>query len=370
MHVKAVETNFWSEAPMKIELLTTSETAAHLRNELASDAGEALLAVAYWGKGAAKELGFDTRTAPTRVICDLWSGLCNPNEIKALLKYGVQIKTRDRFHAKAYRISGGVIIGSSNASTNGLGFEASEARRNVELNISITSAEVAAEVQDWFETEWAKAEPVDRNSAEDARPFWEATQRNRPTQTSKTLLQGLAEGSPRLRNASLWLGAHTADEPDQSAKEAFRLHGRGRYTSKELDAAEDYYLFYVDSSGRWPVKPGDVVLDFEFERRSGIPDFHRMWRVRTDPFIPAASKRFPKSRIVLCDLIDDYRGIRLPKREASLIGKAISIHLDKHKKWEADTLPINYEFLLWMPLIKFWQEHKSLLTRVPLRSVA
>lgn len=345
---------------MKIELLRTAATAAYLQAELASP-DEVLLAVAYWGKGAAKELGLHNRKGPFRIICDLWSGRCHPDEIKKLLKQGAQIKTRDKFHAKTYCTSDRVIIGSSNASTNGLGFEGSDARSNVELNAAIRDADLVADVQSWFEAEWQKAEPVDAELAEDARPFWEAAQRNRPTQTSKTLLQGLAEGNPRLRNASLWVGAHLGEEPDQSAKAAFNMHGKGRYTSDQLKAAEDYYMFYQDLSGKWPIHPGDVIIDFEFEQRSGIPEFGGMWRISEDPFLPAPNKRLPKSRIVLCDLIDNYRGMRLPKREALLIAKAVSTHLTTHRQWDADRIPSNREFLLWMPVSVFWQDHKALL---------
>ena len=319
--------------------------------------------MAYWGTGASKELGLDNRKGPFRIICDLWSGRCNPAEIKKLLKYGAEIKTRDKLHAKTYCISDRVIIGSSNASTNGLGIEGSEARSNIELNAAIRDADFVAAVRSWFEDEWHKAEPVDSTSAEDARPFWEAAQRNRPTQTSKTLLQGLAENNPRLRNASLWVEAYMGGQPSQNAKKEFRRSGEGKFTTEQLQAMKQYYPFYQDSSGKWPVQPGDVGLAFEFEQRTGMPEFCRMWRIRKDPFIPAPSKQLPKCRIVLCDLIDDYRGMRLPKREASLIAGAISAHLKANNQWDADRIPTNHEFLLRMPLGQFWKEHRDILAK-------
>jgi hypothetical protein len=161
----------------------------------------------------------------------------------------------------------------------------------------------------------------------------------------------------------LWVGAYLGEEPDESAKTAYRVHGKGRYTSDQLKAAEDYYPFYQGSSEKWPIHPGDVIIDFEFERRSGIPEFGGMWRIKEDPFVPAPNKRLPKSRIVLCDLIEDYRGMRLPKRETLLIAKAVSAHLNTHGQWGGDRIPSNYEFLLWMPLVQFWKEHRDILTK-------
>lgn len=343
-------------------LLGTAETAAHLKSALASEEGEAVLAVSYWGDGAARELGLTESKAAIRIICDLWSGRCNPKEIKRLLTAGAIIKTLDRFHAKTYCFSKEAVIGSNNASANGLGFEGSEAKSNVELSAVIQDAAFVAAVRDWFEKQWDKAGPVDRQAADDARPFWEAAQRNRPTQTSNTLLTGLAHGNPRLRNAPIWIEAHIADEPDRSAKQAFAKHGRKNYTDLELEEAEEnYYLFFQDVDGNWPAKPGQVILCFEFEGRSGLPKFQRMWRVRAKPFIPAPSRARPRSRIVLFELINDCYGIRLPQREAALMGKAISSHLNKHHQWQGDEQPSNYGFLLWTPLQRFWNEHKSLL---------
>jgi PLD-like domain len=351
------------EHQMTPKLLGTTKTSAFLKTALSSKADQAKLAVAYWGEGAARELGLSKRTVSTRIICDLWSGRCNPDEIKSLLSYGAIIRTLDKLHAKVYWTPTVVVIGSNNASTNGLGFEGSEARSNVELSAAIYDREFVETVRNWFEEQWAKSEPVDCESAEDARPFWEAAQRDRPTQSSKTLLRGLAQGSLRLRNASIWVAAHSGIPPERPVQRVFQNEGRRRYTDRELREVQDYYPYYQDTSGCWPVEPGHVILDFELKIRSGLPEFGGMWRVRSDPFIAAPTERYPRSRIVLCDMINDYRGMRLPQREAALIGKAISAHLKACKRRSSDTCPGYYDFLLWKALKAFWEEHKSRLSQ-------
>jgi HKD family nuclease len=83
------------------------------------------LAVAYWGKDAARNLNIQ-RSGHVRIICDLASGACNPYEIKKLQSFtNTEIKTHDELHAKVYCVNDVAIIGSSNASTNGLADPAS-----------------------------------------------------------------------------------------------------------------------------------------------------------------------------------------------------------------------------------------------------
>ena len=98
---------------------------------LLSTCSRARLAVAYWGSGAVARLGLDavdTRTVDIEITCDLRSGACNPKEIDKLIKlFGPdRVRTRDGLHAKAWITDAGCVLGSSNASANGLGHEADE----------------------------------------------------------------------------------------------------------------------------------------------------------------------------------------------------------------------------------------------------
>ncbi|MBC7102912.1 MAG: phospholipase D family protein [Parvibaculum sp.] len=84
-------------------------------------------AVAYWGKNSVKETGITQRKkGSTRILCDLFSGACNPDEVLKLLKCGVEVKTLDGMHAKVWVNRDTAIVGSANASANGLGFEGSK----------------------------------------------------------------------------------------------------------------------------------------------------------------------------------------------------------------------------------------------------
>jgi hypothetical protein len=48
------------------------------------------------------------------------SGACNPDVIRKLMNLGAEIKMVDGMHARIYWTRAGAIIGSANASANGL----------------------------------------------------------------------------------------------------------------------------------------------------------------------------------------------------------------------------------------------------------
>ena len=90
------------------------------------ESGPTDLAVAYWGKRGADRIGLGRTHKSVRVLCDLRSLSCNPDELLTLLNYKFELKTLDRLHAKVYIVGDRTIVGSANASSNGLGQEDSE----------------------------------------------------------------------------------------------------------------------------------------------------------------------------------------------------------------------------------------------------
>ena len=71
-----------------------------------------------------------------------------------------RVYDKDKFHAKAYItharlevVGAQALVGSSNFTRPGL-------TKNIELNVQIQSASEVAQLQEWFETHWAQARPV------------------------------------------------------------------------------------------------------------------------------------------------------------------------------------------------------------------
>ncbi|WP_421567060.1 phospholipase D family protein [Ochrobactrum sp. EDr1-4] len=59
----------------------------------------ATLAVAFWGSGAIDKLALDKKWKSLRIVCNLDSGACNPDEIERLMKLdNVDVRTDCRLH--------------------------------------------------------------------------------------------------------------------------------------------------------------------------------------------------------------------------------------------------------------------------------
>lgn len=141
-----------------VELLREHELAPAFRKAL-KRAGSAVIAVPFWGKGAVKLLGLDAGHV-VRVICNLDHPGCNPFVIEELRKHKVRVRTHRRLHAKLYATDAAAIVGSSNASTNGLTVEGKEAQGWVELNVASGEAGFVAGVLAEFECLWDSDETV------------------------------------------------------------------------------------------------------------------------------------------------------------------------------------------------------------------
>jgi hypothetical protein len=112
---------------------------SHLARPVAeklSGAERVNLAVSFWGDGACEKLGLDKTVAHVRIICDPWSGACNPKELKTLLgKSNIELLALRGLHSKVYWTPHWMLVSSANASANGLGDEARELAGTVEAGI-------------------------------------------------------------------------------------------------------------------------------------------------------------------------------------------------------------------------------------------
>jgi hypothetical protein len=327
------------------------ETMARVGELLASEK-EARLAVAYWGKGACKELRIDARKRSIRVLCDLFSGGCNPAEIKLLLKAGVKIKTKAKIHSKVYCFPDYVVIGSSNASAGGLGFEGKESRSNIEANLLSRDTDVIRKVTSWFEGEWNGALDVDAALADEAIPFWKHAQQHRIAAIRGTLLSDIEKHPKKYREAELWVALIQSGEPSAQARKAYKKVGPRIYESQQLRELDGYYPFYEDEDGNFPVKPGETtILSFSYESEARPPTFDGIWRIRKENFsVPMDVKGYPSARIVMCDLLHEYEGLRLPKKEYRGIARILYAHSTEKDVWNDSKKDENYGFTVWMKL--------------------
>jgi hypothetical protein len=156
-------------------LLTAPANIRDVAKQVCSSKSALTVAVAFWGRGAAKSLGLDARSGGvTRIVLNAQSGACNPAELRLLVKlFGEGVRTHASLHAKVYANEEAVLIGSANASANGLGFDGDdEVDGWAEACMYSRTPSVCAETSDWFEKLWADSVPLSAEIIKQADDLW------------------------------------------------------------------------------------------------------------------------------------------------------------------------------------------------------
>ncbi len=125
----------------------------------------------FWGKDARSFLedagaGLDN----VRIVCDVDMGGCSPD---ALVELGApnngRLRHRPGLHAKVYLSDRGVIVGSANASDNGIGFGPAGAKLIEAATYHAPRTSLWQAAADWFEDLYEGALQVDETAIETAR---------------------------------------------------------------------------------------------------------------------------------------------------------------------------------------------------------
>lgn len=308
--------------------VTFLQGTAILQNivQLFGTKGSADVAVAYWGSGASESARIVDRPGRTRVLCDLFSGACNPEEISLLMESDVNVRTLDGMHAKVWCLGDTVIVGSANASANGLGLENAGQIINTEAAVKIQDAELAASVSQWFQHIWEVAHPITRTEIEEVRSLWEERKRNTHRQHSRTIGNILLSDQAKSLPERIRVLVYNGGNPSSEAEEAFSSGGRHTYAS---DFLARYPMPYYEDCTDWKVKPGDIIFDFHRRGRRKTLVFNGIWKVRRKSgFLLVPKKGFPNNRVILCDLLLDVAGYRFPKDEETHLAEVVQRRID------------------------------------------
>lgn len=145
------------------------------------------LAVAFIGAGAIERAGLSNAEG-TRIICDLWSGGCNPDAVRDLHEAGVQIRNLRDLHAKIYIGDSTAVVGSANLSSNGFGDVGTPQQWGLEAGVLVDQPGDLSEIVDWFENQFASAIDFDPNDPQ-LDEAWE--RRLAPTRSSTDLSEDI-----------------------------------------------------------------------------------------------------------------------------------------------------------------------------------
>ena len=156
------------------------------------------------------------QTGRTRVLCDLFSGACDPEEISRLFETGAEVRTQDGLYAKVWCLNNVVIGGSANASSIGLGPENGLVPAK---EVATTSdSGLADSVSQWFLRNWESARPVDRSDIESVRLWSEARRRNGQPPWASTVSEVLLPTQGRTPFRRIRVVVYGGADPDSQPR--------------------------------------------------------------------------------------------------------------------------------------------------------
>jgi hypothetical protein len=211
-----------------MKFLSGETLLRQVRQLLRKSTGTTYFAVAFWGKGAIQSLRLDKAPSDLRVICNLTLGGTNPNEIKDLLaNKAVKVKHSTMLHAKVYWSDKMCIVGSANASANGLGWEGKEARQMIEAGILLDHPKTVKEIGEWLKRLWTSSQTVKTADIELATLAWELARQKRPPKDnshgsarSLTLREALSKDFASLNDRRVFVRWMIGDDRSTESKKA------------------------------------------------------------------------------------------------------------------------------------------------------
>ena len=117
------------------------------------------MAVAFWGVEATKALGLNRPNLHTRIVCNLTSGATSPSEIEKL-RQSANVRHCSTLNTAVYIFPEAAVIGSSNASANGLAWQGHELRGWTEYNVLVDSPDDVLRVSAWFDQIWSASSKI------------------------------------------------------------------------------------------------------------------------------------------------------------------------------------------------------------------
>ena len=250
-----------------MKLLDETDALYEIR-KLLTGAAIAKLAVAFWGKGAIERLDLDKAGLQADILCNLDSGACNPAELHRIRALpGISLRSHPSLHAKVYWTPSGAVLGSSNASANGLALENDAAGAWSEANVLLEEAAVLADIETWFKTLFDAGHEVLDDDLDRAEMIWKARTRMAPT--GKRLVGKLLTAFANAPSHPAW----------KQVKLAFWKDGLGEITEwLEAEQAAGRLGADISAYDDWNehIRPNDWVLDFDVSGQ--VPRFGGAWR--------------------------------------------------------------------------------------------
>jgi hypothetical protein len=182
-------------------------------------------------------------------------GGTNPDAIGVLQRAGINVLQSDHLHGKVYLFDTAAIVGSSNASANGLSLQDKEVRGWHEANILITEPSTLGSIHEWFEKlPKRRIGPVDLIAAREA---WSRRRRSgvdKPPKSKSTLIEDLRKDPAPFGGRRIFICAYS--EGLSLAGEKSLKHARKQATPEASETVNGF---------EWPGLPdfADLICFFK-----------------------------------------------------------------------------------------------------------
>lgn len=266
------------------KFITTLETRDEIQR-LLRHSSEAILAVAFIGRGAKKWIeGRGINFGNISIICDIESGACNPDEIQILIDSGVKLLAKRRLHAKVFWTPECVIVGSSNLSANGLGFEGDEISSNIEASFSSSNTSIINAVKIWIDNEVIPtASGITPSMIEQCRIAWKKRRDDRDkvslyttnTINHATIAKCIKNNPEYFRDKSILLWVRPDEAPSVEA-------------DKILDETKNE--FPDENLDMWEIDDEKLLIPFgcyviDYYHKNGVVSDGDMWKMADLPLV-------------------------------------------------------------------------------------
>ena len=238
------------------------------------------IAVAFWGEGATEGLGLD-KSPKGRIVCNLATGGTNPKEIEKLLQFH-DVRHCDTLHYKVYLGARTAIVGSSNASANGLSLQGASCDGWIETNIVTGSRNIRAELADWFDNLWQDEEirEITTEDLQKAYKVWSSRRRSgfRVKKIEGDLVRRILHHPEDFSATRLFVTLYREGEVSAAAQNALEHENKNNSAGLELDCFEnwdeiepdaDHICFHVGPrdgvryDGIFTVPPGPLIRNID-----------------------------------------------------------------------------------------------------------
>lgn len=263
--------------------LVTDQQAKRLIRKHIRTSAKSRLAVAFWGDGACEKLDLNADTVS--VICNLSMGGTNPHEIVEMQRLGITVKQCDGLHAKVYLFDNGVLIGSSNASSNGLSFQDDEGPNWIEANVFSDDPDLIASASNWMAM--LPTREITRNDIATAIEIWE---RRRATiagtvNGGRSIVETMRDAPTTFDGKNVFVCFYS-QEMNKEGEDGFAAIQER--SGESIDAFQD-----------WPALPATgILLCFKIGRRGGLRYDGCVMRQRNLPDIQLENSTLQLSLIV------------------------------------------------------------------------